>query len=97
MKNAFVLSHHHGDDGTVDIGMILTDVTEQRFSALEKQGLVREATAAEVKAGYQPPFTEGGELTADEAEGEKKAKEPANKKAKEPANKKAGDAADKAD
>ena len=84
MKNAFVLEHHLGDDGTVSEGMILTDMTSNRFDELEKRGLVREATEAEVKAGYQP------EIDADESkgdDGEKKQAEPANKKAAEPANK----------
>lgn len=57
MKNAYVLDMHHGDHGTVDVGMILLDLSNQRFEDLEKRGLVREATADEVKAGYQPPFT----------------------------------------
>lgn len=49
MKNAFVLVAHHGDDGTVGEGDILRDVTELRFAALEKGGLVREATDKEAK------------------------------------------------
>jgi hypothetical protein len=63
MKNAYVLEHHLGDDGTVTEGMILTDITEKRFDALKKRGLVREATAEEVKAGYQP------KIAADESAG----------------------------
>lgn len=56
MKNAIVLVDHLGDDGTVTTGMILTDVQAKRFDHLEKRGLVREATADEVKEGYKPPF-----------------------------------------
>lgn len=83
-KNAYVLDDHHGDDGTVTEGMILADISNTRFDALEKQGLVREATSAEVKAGYKAPF----EKDESEAEGgEKKAPEPSNKKAPEPSNK----------
>lgn len=48
MKNAYVMVDHHGDDGTVREGAILRDVTGERFAALEKAGLVREASAAEV-------------------------------------------------
>ncbi|MEG3153006.1 hypothetical protein U1769_24195 [Sphingomonas sp. ZT3P38] len=58
-----MIEHHFGDDGSVDVGMILADMTEKRFDALEKRKLVREATPAEVKAGYKPPFDredEGG-------------------------------------
>lgn len=77
MKNAIVLVDHLGDDGTVTTGMILKDVQTKRFDHLEKRGLVREATAEEVKAGYKPPF---------EAEG-KAAAEPSNKAAPAPANK----------
>lgn len=76
MKNAIVLVDHLGDDGTVTVGMILKDVQAKRFEHLEKRGLVREATADEVKTGYKPPFT-----------AEKSAPAPANKKAPEPANK----------
>ena len=86
MKNAYVLVHHLGDDGVVDEGMILNDVATKRFEILEKAGLIREASAEEVKAGYQPKIAEdesGGELTGDEKQAEK----PANKKAAEPANK----------
>ncbi|MEG3177044.1 hypothetical protein U1872_12450 [Sphingomonas sp. RB3P16] len=56
MKNAFVLQHHHGDDGSVSERMILMDMSEKRFSELEKRDLVREATAKEVRDGYQPDF-----------------------------------------
>lgn len=56
MKNAFVIEHHLGDDGAVDVGMILTDVTEKRFEALKRRGLVREASDKEVKEGYRPDF-----------------------------------------
>lgn len=86
MKNAYVLSHHHGDNGTVTEGMILKNVTDQRFKTLEKQGLVREATADEVKKGHEAPFTPSGEKIA--GEGEKEAEAPSNKKAPEPKNKK---------
>lgn len=54
MKNAYVLDDHFGDDGYVVAGMILTDVSNKRFGELEQRGLVREAKAEEVKAGYQP-------------------------------------------
>ncbi|HEX7856097.1 MAG TPA: hypothetical protein VF503_20650 [Sphingobium sp.] len=56
MKNAYVLEHHFGDDGGVDEGAILLDVTTKRFDDLEKKGLVREATAEEVKKGRKIPF-----------------------------------------
>lgn len=79
MKNAYVLVDHHGDNGTVSTGMILKDVEPKRFGKLEKSGLVREATADELKAGYQPPFAAEGEIKA--------AAEPANKAAAKPANK----------
>ncbi len=95
MKNAYVLSHHHGDSGTATEGMILADLTDQRFNALEKKGLVREATAAEVKAGHQVPFEAGGETIGDEA-AEKQAEKPENKKAAEPENKQAAKPATKA-
>jgi hypothetical protein len=84
MKNAFVKSDHHGDNGTVREGMILRDVTQKRFDELEKLGLVREATADEVKKGYRP------EIEADESKVDgdaKKQDQPENKKAAEPANK----------
>lgn len=84
MKNAYVTEHHFGDDGAVDVGMILRDIAQARFDALEKQGLVREATPAEVKAGYQPTIEP--DESADQG-GEKKKPEPANKKAANPANK----------
>ena len=93
MKNAYVLEHHYGDDGSVTEGMILVDVSTKRFDALEKAGLVREASDDEVKAGYVPPFEKDDNHDADltpAEEGksaEKKAAEPANKKAAEPANK----------
>lgn len=61
MKNAYVLEHHHGDDGTLSEGMILRDISNQRFEALAKAGLIREASADEVKAGYKPPFTPEGD------------------------------------
>lgn len=90
MKNAFVLDDHHGDDGTVIAGMILKDVTNQRFEALEKAGLVREATAAEVKEGFKPEIEADESKAADGDDGsEKKQPEPANKKAADPANKRA--------
>lgn len=55
-KNAYVIEHHHGDDGTVSEGKILRDITTKRFDELEKKGLVREATDAEVEAGDQHAF-----------------------------------------
>nr|WP_047166897.1 hypothetical protein [Sphingomonas sp. Y57] len=85
MKNAYVLEHHHGDDGVVSEGMILRDVAAKRFEALEKAGLVREATADEVKKGYAPSIEP--DPSKEKGEGEKNAKEPANKKAADPANK----------
>jgi hypothetical protein len=94
MKNAYVLSHHHGDNGTVSEGMILTDITDQRFNALEKQGLVRAATDAEVKEGSKIPFEESGQVIAGEAE-EVEAEEPAEKQAREPENKAAPKAGNK--
>lgn len=84
MKNAYVTDHHYGDDGAVDVGMILVDVTQKRFDALEKAGLVREATADEVKAGYKPPFAPDDSA---EPNDEKKKPEHANKKAVDSANK----------
>jgi hypothetical protein len=86
MKNAFVLVHHLGDNGTVDEGMILEGITEKRFDALEKKGLVREATAAEVKEGYKAPFIASGHIDAGE-QAEKAKADPQNKKAADPANK----------
>lgn len=83
MKNAFVTSDHHGDNGTVREGMILRDMAQKRFDELEKIGLVREATAEEVEKGYEPVIE--GDPTKDG--GEKKSPEPANKKAATPANK----------
>jgi hypothetical protein len=85
MKNALVLEDHYGDDGAVRAGGILRDVTTKRFEELEKKGLVRTATDAEVKVGDQHAFEkdESGEA------GEKKAPESGNKKAAEPKNKEA--------
>ncbi|MBB3347325.1 hypothetical protein [Sphingomonas sp. BK069] len=85
MKNAYVTSDHHGDSGTVREGMILGDMTQKRFDELEKLGLVREATAAEVEKGYEPQIE--NDPTKDEGEGQKQAAAPANKKAANPANK----------
>lgn len=76
MKNAYVLVDHLGDDGTVTTGMILKEITMKRFEHLEKRGLVRDATADEMAAGYKPPFIP-----------EKSAPTPENKKAPAPANK----------
>jgi hypothetical protein len=87
MKNAYVLEHHLGDDGTVSEGMILSDVSDQRFKHLEQRGLVREATAAEVKAGYQPKIPAAEDAEQQDADGSKEKQAPANKKAAEPANK----------
>lgn len=67
MKNAYVLEDHFGDDGAVTTGMILLDVTNKRFDELEKNGLIREATAKEVEIGYQPPFTSDESSRAAEA------------------------------
>lgn len=86
MKNAYVLEHHYGDSGNAIEGTILIDVSEVRFAELEKKGLVREATAAEVKAGSQPAFEKDD--TGAEAD-DKKKPEPSNKKAADPANKSA--------
>lgn len=87
-KNAFVVEHHHGDDGTVSEGRILRDIPQKRFDELEKKGLVREATAEEVEAGDQHPFEKDTTGADGEAEGDGKAKPaPANKQARTPANK----------
>jgi Lon protease-like protein len=56
MKNALVLHQHLGDDGAVSEGMILRDITSKRFDILEKAGLIRQATDAEMKEGYKLPF-----------------------------------------
>jgi hypothetical protein len=70
-KNAIVLDDHYGDDGAVTAGMVLKDVSASRFKELEKKGLVREASAAEVKAGHKlqietdPTKGEGNELRDD--------------------------------
>ena len=90
-KNALVLDDHFGDDGYAPKGRILRDVTTKRFEQLEKKGLVREATADEVKAGDQIDFEKDNSAdlapktdeTADDAKdgGEKKKPEPENKKA----------------
>lgn len=56
MKNALVIEDHHGDSGTVTVGMILRGVSNKRFDELEKRGLVREATNEEVEAGDQHAF-----------------------------------------
>lgn len=89
MKNAFVLQHHLGDDGVVDEGMILKDVATKRFEILEKAGLVREATDAEVEAGYQPKIDEdeSGGVLADDDDGEKDGQPHKNKQAPKPGNK----------
>ncbi len=50
MKNGYVTEDHHGDNGTVRAGTVLRDLSDQRFAALEKRGLIREATVAEEKA-----------------------------------------------
>lgn len=86
MKNALVLDDHFGDDGSVTAGMILKDITSKRFEELEKKGLVREATAEEVKAGDQHAFEK--DTSDDDGEnGGKEAPKPANKQAPKPANK----------
>ncbi|NYT43112.1 hypothetical protein HZY97_20220 [Sphingomonas sp. R-74633] len=56
MKNALVLHDHFGDDGMATEGKILRGITTKRFEALEKQGLVREATADDLEAGDQHAF-----------------------------------------
>lgn len=84
MKTAYVIVDHHGDNGTVREGMILTDVQSKRFEELEKRGLIREATPDEAKQGYKPEIE--GDPSKDEGDA-KKASEPANKKAAAPANK----------
>jgi len=61
MKTAFVLVAHVGDRGRKDEGDVIPDLTNQRFEDLEKVGLVREATADEIKA-WKPRF----EAEADE-------------------------------
>lgn len=78
MKNAFVLIDHHGDSGTAREGQILTNVTDHRFETLERQGLVREATDAEVKKLKQAEQPEN-----------KQAPEASNKDAPKAANKSA--------
>lgn len=83
-KNAMVLDDHFGDDGAVTAGMILRDITTKRFEQLEKKGLVREATAEELKAGDQHAIEP--DPSKDEA-GEKQAPEGSNKKAADPKNK----------
>lgn len=50
MKNAYTLVAHTGDDGFANRGRVLLEVDDKRFKALEKQGLVRMATDAEVAA-----------------------------------------------
>lgn len=82
-KNAMVLDDHFGDDGSVTAGRILKDVATKRFEELEKKGLVREATAEEVKAGDQHQI----EADPTKDDGEKKADDPANKQAPAPKNK----------
>lgn len=87
MKNAYVTSDHYGDNGSVSEGMILEDITQKRFDALEKKGLVREATAAEVKEGYKAPFMATGTVIAGEESpegGEKAAPTHSNKAAPSP-------------
>lgn len=61
MKTAYVLVAHVGDRGRKDEGDIIPDLTTQRFEDLEKVGLVRTATAAEIKE-WKPRF----EAEADE-------------------------------
>lgn len=101
-KNALVLDDHFGDDGFVQAGQILHDVTAKRFEILEKKNLVREATADEVETGDQIAFEKdnsaalspAAEETAEEraddkAGGEKQAPEPDNKQAPAPKTKSA--------
>jgi hypothetical protein len=61
MKTAYVLVAHVGDRGRKDEGDIIPDLTTQRFEDLEKVGIVRAATAAEIKE-WKPRF----EAEADE-------------------------------
>ncbi|KQO13274.1 hypothetical protein [Sphingomonas sp. Leaf242] len=87
MKDAYVLEHHYGDNGDTPAGSILTEVSSKRFEELQKKGLVREATAAEVKAGFKPTIAADESQPESGGGGEKKAQDPANKKAADPANK----------
>lgn len=82
-KNAMVLDDHFGDDGFVTAGRILKDVATKRFEDLEKKGLIREATAEEVKAGDQHQIEADPSKEVDE----KQAGDPANKQAPAPKNK----------
>ena len=84
-KNALVLDDHYGDNGAVTAGMILRNITDTRFKELEKKQLVREATAAELKAGDQHAF-EKDNTGADDG-GQKNAPDPSNKKAPDPKSK----------
>lgn len=95
MKNAYVLEDHFGDNGHARPDMVLTDVSEVRFAELERQGLVREATAAEVKEGSKHTI-ERDPTPAENAGDEKQAEKPENKKAAEPVNKQAPKPATKA-
>ena len=109
MKNAYVIEHHLGDNGTVTEGMILSGITDKRFAELEKKGLVREATAEEVDKGFVPPFDASGVTLAGDAgdedgnsggaggeTGEKAAQQPQNKAKPAPLNKAASTPAAKA-
>jgi hypothetical protein len=89
MKNAMVLEDHYGDDGMAAAGTILTDVTTKRFEELEKKGLVREATTAEVKEGSKHAIEADPTPVDDDdvSEEAKAARSHANKKAADPANK----------
>lgn len=81
-KNAYVLDDHIGDDGQVTPGTILHNVASKRFDELEKKGLVREATADEVKAGSQHTIEEDeSKRKGDDEDGEKAKAKPANKAA----------------
>lgn len=94
-KNAYVLDDHIGDDGQVTPGMILTNVATKRFEELEKKGLVREATPAEVKAGSKHSIEEDESKMSDD--GEKAKAKPDNKQAPAPGNKAAPKSNDKDD
>jgi hypothetical protein len=88
MKNAVVLVHHVGLSGNVAEGRILRDVTETRFKELEAAGLVREATADDLKAGDQHQFEKDTSVAEPAAAAnEKAAPAPENKAAPAPANK----------
>lgn len=83
MRNAFVLQHHHGDSGNAPEGSILRNLSNTRFDALAKRGLIREATKEEMEAGYRPPFEPEAFEDGEHEGGEKQAPELENKAAPE--------------